>query len=152
MWKKRASTRSLVGALQYLTFTCLKLSFPVNSLCQHMQHHHEVHLIAAKRVLRYVCGTLSHGILFQPSPLTLTLTAFTDVDWASNPVDHRSTTSFVIFLGNNLITWASKKQSTVSHSSTKAEYRSLAVELVWIRMLLRDLGAFLHQPPVIWLI
>jgi hypothetical protein len=70
--------RSLVGALQYLTFTRPDLSFAVNSLCQHMQNPTSAHMIAAKRVLRYVRGTLSHGILFKPGPMHLTV--FTDAD------------------------------------------------------------------------
>jgi hypothetical protein len=94
--------RSLVGALQYLTFTRPNLSFAVNSLCQYMQSHTSAHLVAAKRVLRYVRGTISHGLLFQPGPMHLTV--FTDADWAGNPVDRRSTTGFLVFLGNNLIT------------------------------------------------
>jgi hypothetical protein len=143
--------RSLVGALQYLTFTCPDLSFAVNSLCQHMQNPTSAHMIAAKRVLRYVCGTLSHGILFQPGPMHLIV--FTDADWAGNPVDRRSTTGFLVFLGNNLITWASKKQPTASRSSTEAEYRSLALgaaEVAWIRMLLCDLHIFLASCPTLW--
>ena len=142
---------SLIGALQYLTFTRPDLSFAVNSLCQHMQSPTEGHLVAAKHVLRYVQGTLSHGVLFQPGPRVLT--AFTDSDWAGNPVDRRSTTGFLVFLGNNLITWSSKKQPTVSRSSTEAEYRSLAIgaaELAWIRMLLCDFGVILPSLPVIW--
>jgi hypothetical protein len=99
--------RSLVGALQYLTFTRPDLSFAVNSFCQHMQNPTSAHMIAAKRVLHYVRGTLSHGILFQPGPMHLTV--FTDADWASNPVDRRSTTGLLVFLGNNLLKWASKK-------------------------------------------
>ena len=87
--------RSLVRALQYLTFTRPDLSFAVNSLCQHMQNPTFAHMIAAKRVLRYVRGTLSYGILFQPSPMHLTV--FTDADWAGNPVDRRSTTGFLVF-------------------------------------------------------
>uniref|UniRef100_A0A2N9FV76 Reverse transcriptase Ty1/copia-type domain-containing protein n=1 Tax=Fagus sylvatica TaxID=28930 RepID=A0A2N9FV76_FAGSY len=143
--------RSLVGALQYLTFTRPDLSYAVNSLCQHMHRPSVAHLVAAKRVLRYVRGTISCGILFQPGPMSLT--AFTDADWAGNPVDRRSTTAFLVFLGNNLITWSSKKQSTVARSSTEAEYRSLAVgaaELAWLRMLLCDFGIFLNSPPIIW--
>jgi hypothetical protein len=145
------SYRSLVGALQYLTFTRPDLSFAVNSLCQHMHQPTTTHMVAAKRVLRYIRGTLSHGILFQPGPLRLT--AFTDSDWAGNPVDHRSTIGFLIFLCNNLLTWASKKQPTVSRSSMEAEYRALAIgaaELAWLRMLLRDLGVYVSHAPVLW--
>uniref|UniRef100_A0A2N9I261 Reverse transcriptase Ty1/copia-type domain-containing protein n=1 Tax=Fagus sylvatica TaxID=28930 RepID=A0A2N9I261_FAGSY len=114
------SFRSLIGALQYLTFTRPDLSFAANSLCEHMQSPTE---------------------------------DFTDSDWAGNPVDRRSTTGFLVFLGNNLITWSSKKQPTVSRSSTEAEYRSLAIgaaELAWIRMLLCDFGVILPSPLVIW--
>ena len=83
------------------------------------------HLVAAKRILRYLQGTLSLGIRFQSD--SSTLTAFTDSDWAGNPYDRRSTTGITVFLGNNLITWVSKKQHTVSRSSTKAEYRALVI-------------------------
>ena len=58
-----------------------------------------------------------------------------------------------MFLGNNLITWSSKKQTTVARSSTKAKYHSLAVgatELAWLRMLLCDFGVYLTSPLVIW--
>ncbi len=73
-----SSFRSLVGALQYLTFTRPDLSYAVNSLCQHMQSPTEAHLIAAKRVLWYVEGTLSHGVLFQPGPMALTAFTYSD--------------------------------------------------------------------------
>jgi hypothetical protein len=82
------------------------------------------HLIAAKRILRYVQGSLNHGLTFRPSPLQLT--AFTDSDWAGDPMDQHSTTSLIVFLGHNPITWQSKKQPIVSCSSTKFEYRALA--------------------------
>ena len=82
----------------------------------------------------------------------MSLTAFTDADWAGNPVDRCSTMAFLVFLGNNLITWSSKKQSTVACSSTEAEYWSLVVgatELAWLQMLLCDFGIFLNSPPII---
>ena len=116
--------RSMIGALQYLTFTRPDLAFSVHQLCQFMQFPTTTNLEAAKRVLRYVRGTLSHGIYFSHGPLTLT--AFTDADWAGDPFDRKSTTGFMVFLGSNPISWSSKKQSTVSRSSTEAECRALA--------------------------
>ena len=107
--------------------------------------------MAAKRILRFLKGTLDRGILFQPGPLTLTV--FTDVDWAGDPTDRRFTLGITVFLGHNPITWVSKKQHTVSCSSTEAEYRSLAVgaaELAWLRQVLCDLCLFLASAPVIW--
>ena len=59
----------------------------------------------------------------------------------------------VVFLGNSPITWLAKKQPTVSRSSTEAECRAIAVtatELYWLRMLLKDLGVYLHHPLILW--
>jgi len=72
--------RSMVGALQYLTFTRPNLAFNVHQLCQFMSKPTSDHLEAAKRVLKYLKGTLHHEICFSPGPLTLT--ASSDADWA----------------------------------------------------------------------
>ena len=110
-----------------------------------------VHLEAAKRVLRYIRGTLSHGISFTPGPLTLT--AFSDADWAGDPSDRRSTTGLLVFLGPSPISWSSKKQTTVARSSIEAEYRALAtttVEVSWLCILFKELHIFLSYVPVLW--
>ena len=133
--------RSLVGALQYATFTRPDITYAVNQVCQYMHKPNLAHLVADKCILRYLQGTLSLGIRFQSG--SCTLTAFTDSNWAGDTYDRCSTTSITIFLGNNLITWVSKKQHTVSRSSTEAEYRALAIgatELAWLRQVLYDLG------------
>ena len=143
--------RSMVGALQYATFTRPDIQFAVNQVCQFMHSPSSNHLVAAKHILRYLKGSLDLGIFFQLGPLHLT--AFTDADRAGDPHDRRSTSGLTVFLGNNPITWLSKKQHTVSRSSTEAEYRSLATgaaELAWLRQVLRDMGLFLPSAPVIW--
>ena len=145
------SYRRLVGALQYLTFTRPNLSFAIQQAYQHMSPPTHNHLQAAKRILRYLQGSLHFGIAFTTGPISLS--AYSDVDWVGHPVDRRSITSMVVFLGNSPITWSAKKQYTVSRSSTEAEYRalaSIAAELYWLRMLLRDFGIFLPQPPLLW--
>ena len=109
------------------------------------------HLQAAKRILRYIQGTLHYGLAFTFGPFTLF--AYSEVDWAGDPVDHKSIIGIVIFFGNCPITQSTKKQATVSRSFTEAEYHalaSIAIELCWIRMLLRDLGTFRPQPPLLW--
>jgi hypothetical protein len=73
--------------------------------------------MAAKRILRYLKGTLHLGISFKLGPLTLS--AFTDADWAGDPDDRRSTSGLLVYLGPNPITWSAKKQLIVSRSSTK---------------------------------
>ncbi|XP_030964901.1 uncharacterized protein LOC115986186 [Quercus lobata] len=109
--------RSMVGALEYLTFTSPKLAFSVHQLCQFMSSPTSAHLEVPKHVLRYVRGALTHGISFTPGPLTLT--AFSDADWAGDPTDHCSTTGLLVFLGPSLISWSAKKQNTVLRSSKK---------------------------------
>ena len=120
--------RSMVGALQYLTFTCPNLAFSVHQLCQFMSSPTSAHLEAAKRVLRYVRGTLTHGISFIPG--LLTLTAFSDANWAGEPTNRCSTTSLLVFLGPSPISWSAKKQNIVSQPSTKAEYCALATTAI----------------------
>ena len=143
--------RSMVGALQYLTFTHPDIAFIVHQLCQFMSHPTTTHLEATKHVLRYIRGTLNFGISFTPDPLTLT--AFSDSNWAGDPTDRHSTTGLVVFLGPNSISWSAKKQSTVSCSSTEAEYHALATtaaELAWLRTLFKELRIYLSHIPVIW--
>ena len=108
-------------------------------------------LQAAKRILRYLQGTLHFGIAFTPGPTSLS--AYSDADWTEDPVDRHSITNIVVFLGNSPITWSAKKQCTVSRSSIEAEYHALAstaAKLYWIRMLLHDFGIFLPQHPLLW--
>jgi hypothetical protein len=140
-----------VGALQYCTLTRPEIAYSVNQLCQHMHAPSSTHWIAAKRVLRYLQGTLDHGLYYTKS--NLQVNSFCDSDWAGCPDDKRSTTGFAVFLGDCLIAWSAKNQAVVSRSSTEAEYRSLsitAVELFWIRMLFKELRIYLATPSVLW--
>ena len=113
--------RSMVGALHYLTFTRPDISFAVHQVCQYMSTPTTTYFAAAKRVLRYIHGSFHHGTEFTPGPLTLS--AYTDADWAGDPDDRRSTSGFLVYLGHNAITWSAKKQPIVSRSSTESEYR-----------------------------
>ncbi|GJR42947.1 ribonuclease H-like domain-containing protein [Tanacetum coccineum] len=136
--------RSLAGSLQYLTFTRPDLSYAVQQLCLYMHDPREPHLNAMKRVLRYLRGTTDLGLqLFRST--TSQLIAYSDADWAGCPATRRSTSGYCVFLGDNLLTWSSKRQDTLSRSSAEAEYRGVAnavAETSWIRNLLREL----HTP------
>ncbi|XP_019056003.1 PREDICTED: uncharacterized protein LOC109115891 [Nelumbo nucifera] len=104
-----------------------------------------------KRILRYLKSTIDHVITFRTSP-ELALEAFSDADWASCPVDRLSQGGFCVYLGRNLISWSSRKQSTISRSSIESEYHTLAstaAEILWLQMLLTELGLKLPHPPVI---
>lgn len=120
--------RSIVGGLQYVTVTRPEISYSVNKVCQFLSAPLEDHWKAVKRILRYLKGTIHHDLLINPAPMhqPLSLTAFCDADWASDPDDRRSTSGACILLGPNLISWWAKKQTLVARSSAEAEYRSLA--------------------------
>ena len=135
---------SIAGTLQYLTFTHPDLTYAVQQVCLYMHDPREPHLAAMKRILRYIQGTLDLGFhLLRTS--TADLTVYTDADWAGCPDTRRSTSSYGVFLGDNLISWSSKRQATVSRSSVEAEYRAVAngvAEVCWLRQLLHEL----HYP------
>ncbi|XP_017189746.1 uncharacterized mitochondrial protein AtMg00810-like [Malus domestica] len=143
--------RSVVGALQYLTFTRPDIAFSVHQVCQFMQCPMVSHYTAVKRILRYLKGTMTYGLSYSSSALDIK--AFSDADWVGDPNDRRSTTGFVVYLGSNPISWSSKKQQTVSKSSTEAEYRALsstAAELDWIKQLLSFLQIPISSVPVLF--
>ena len=107
----------------------------------------EPHLIAVKRIFRYLKGTLNLGLHLVHTPI-IALHGFCDADWAGCHDDRLSTSGFAIYMGNNLLSWGAKKQATVSRSTTEAEYRALAsttTELMWFTNLLQSIGY--HLPP-----
>ncbi|GKA30777.1 ribonuclease H-like domain-containing protein [Tanacetum coccineum] len=113
-------------------------------ICLYMHDPRDPHFTALKRILRYVRGTIDHGLQLYVSS-TSQLTAYTDADWAGCPVTRRSTSGYCVFLGDNLLSWSAKRQVTLSRSSAEAEYRGVAnvvAETAWIRNLLLEL----HTP------
>ncbi|XP_062075326.1 uncharacterized mitochondrial protein AtMg00810-like [Humulus lupulus] len=143
---------NLIGGLQYLTHTRPDLSFVVNKLSQFLQAPTSVHWHAAKRVLRYLKGTIHYGLHIKFSE-KLHLTGFFDADWACCPDDRKSIAGYCAYLGDTLVSWSSKKQAVVSRSSTESEYRALAqvsVEIAWIQALLQEFGFPLPATPITW--
>lgn len=125
---------SLVGKLNFLTNTRPDLSYSVQSLSQQMQHPRECHLRALKHTPGYISHTLGQGI-FLTATDHLTLQAYSDSDWADGPDTRWSISGFVLLLGRSPISLKSKKQATVSKSSSEAEYRAMAsasAEVVWV--------------------
>ncbi|KAA3481660.1 laccase-2-like [Gossypium australe] len=110
--------------------------FVVGLLSRFMHYCNTSHLKAAKRVLRYVKGTVDFGA----NPLKLI--CYSDNDWAGSVDDMRSTSEYFFSLGSGVLSWSLKKQSTVAQSTAKAEYVATAVavnQAIWLRKLLFDL-------------
>ncbi|GKA23034.1 ribonuclease H-like domain-containing protein [Tanacetum coccineum] len=133
--------RSIAGGFQYLTFTCLDLSYAVHHNCLYMHDPREPHFAALKCILRYVRGTVDFGLHLYVFATT-SLVVYTDADWAGCPSTRRSTSGYCVFLGDNLLSWSAKRQHTISRSSVEAEYRGVAnvvAETAWVCNLLREL-------------
>lgn len=113
----------------------------------------EEHWTCVKRILQYLNSTATYGLILHAAPMTtMTITAYYDADWGADLEDRRSISGHCVFLGPNLVTWGSKKQHTVSRSTTEAEYRSLAnlvAEIMWIQSLLQEINMFRPPPPLI---
>jgi hypothetical protein len=144
--------RSLVGALQYLTMTRPDLQYAIQQACLHMHAPTMAHQGLVKRILRYVRGTSAPGLHLRRSNNS-DLVAYSDADWAGCPDTRRSTSGFCVFMGYSLLSWSSKRQTTVSCSSAEAEYRGVAnavAECTWLRQLLSELDCPLSKATIVF--
>ncbi len=138
--------RELVGSLLFLS-NCTRpdITYSVNMVCRHMSDPKPQHMIAAKRILRYLAGTSSLGLRFgkiSPRSDKPFLSAFSDADWAGDLLERKSTSGFISFLGCSPISWFARKQPVVALSTMEAEYVALAAatrEVLSLRSLLGEL-------------
>jgi hypothetical protein len=106
----------------------------------------------AKRILRYVQGTLGVQLKLHKSSF-LASSTFSDVHWVGCPNDRCSTSCFALYLGANLVSWSSRRQQTVSRSSTEAEYKALknaTAEVIWVELVLKELGIKQQSTAIVW--
>nr|XP_016462917.1 PREDICTED: uncharacterized mitochondrial protein AtMg00810-like [Nicotiana tabacum] len=144
----QASYQRLIGKLLYLIVTRLDIAFGVQTLSQFLQQPKRSHMKIALRIVKYVKSQPGQGIVLS-STHNNTITAFCDADWAACPLTRKSVAGFLVKVGDSLISWKSKKQTTVSQSSAEAEYRSLATtvaELIWLYGLLTEVDTKIQLP------
>jgi hypothetical protein len=106
-----------------------------------MHDPREPHLALIKRILRYIKGTLNVGLHLGIDSVS-SITEYSDADWAGCPNSQRSASGYCIFLDNNLVSWSSKQQTTVSRSSAEVENRVVAqavAKCCWLRQLFQEL-------------
>uniref|UniRef100_A0A3Q7ITP7 Reverse transcriptase Ty1/copia-type domain-containing protein n=1 Tax=Solanum lycopersicum TaxID=4081 RepID=A0A3Q7ITP7_SOLLC len=134
--------KRLIGKLFYLTVTRPDIAYATQTLSQFLQQPKQSHLNETLKVVRYIKGEAGWGILLS-SKSSKHLNVYCDLDLATYPQTRRSVPGVLINLENSLISGKTKKQGTVSRSSTEAEYRSMAnfvAEVVWIVSLFKELG------------
>src|ERR1700678_3307556 len=107
--------RQIIESLMYLMNTRLDICFAVNTLSQFLVEPRRVHLVAAKHVMRYLKGTLDFGLSYNGDH-DFRLSGYTDLDWAGSVSDRKSTLGCCFSLGSAMISWQSRKQSSISLS------------------------------------
>jgi hypothetical protein len=112
--------RRLVGSFRYLAHTRPDLAFSVGYVSRFMQRPTTEYQQAVKRIIRYVAGTLDHGLYYPSCPVEAHLVRYDDSDHAGN-IDTSKSTSGILFFGKSLVSWQSVKQQVVALSSCEAE-------------------------------
>jgi hypothetical protein len=105
-----------------------------------------------KCIRHYLQGTMDFGLLLHQSS-TSELVVYSDADWVECLDPRRSTSGYAVFLGDNLVSWSSKRQNTVSHSSTEAEYQVVTngiAEACWLCQLLMELHSPLSHSTLVY--
>ncbi|GJW98994.1 retrovirus-related pol polyprotein from transposon TNT 1-94 [Tanacetum coccineum] len=141
--------RSMIGSLMYLTASRPDLVFAVCMCARYQSKPTKKHLEAVKRVFQYLQGTINIGLWYLKDT-AMALTAYADADHAGCQDTRRSTSGSAQFLGDKLVSWSSKKQTSTSISSTEAEYIAMSgccAQILWMRSQLSDYGfAYNHIP------
>jgi hypothetical protein len=107
-----------------LTHTRADISFVVGIVARYMKTPHESHWKTTKMILQYVRGTVQFMIHYNSGGAPL-LVGFTDLDWANDPDDWKSSAVYFFILGSRPITWACKKQQAIALYLAEAEYREM---------------------------
>ena len=134
--------QSMIGSLLYLTTSRPNIAFSVGVCARFQAAPKESHLTVVKRIIRHINGTSDYGIWYSKD-LNECIAGYSDADWYRCIDDRKSTSDGCFYLGNNLVSWMSKKQNSVSFSTAKVEYIAMAsccAQLLWMKKLLHDYG------------
>src|SRR5947207_13167479 len=135
--------RSMIGSLLYLCASRPDIMLSVCMCTRFQAAPKECHLVAVKRILRYLIHTPTLCLWF-PKGSSFDLLGYSDSDYAGCKVDRKSTTGTCQFLGRSLVSWSSKKQNSVTLSTAEAEYvaaSACCAQLLWMKQPLSDDGS-----------
>ena len=143
--------RSMIGSLLYLCASRPDIMLSVCMCARFQANPKDCHLVAVKRILRYLVHTQNLG-LWYPKGSLFDLLGYSDSDYAGCKVDRKSTTGTCQFLGRSLVSWSSKKQNCVALSTAEAEYiaaGACCAQLLWMKQTLRDFGCEFNKIPLL---
>jgi hypothetical protein len=143
--------RSMIGSLLYLYASRLDIMLSVCMCARFQANPKDCHLVAVKRILRYLVHTQNLG-LWYPKGSLFDLLGYSDSDYVGCKVDRKSTTGTCQFLGRSLVSWSSKKQNCVALSTAEAEYiaaGACCAQLLWMKQTLRDFGCEFNKIPLL---
>lgn len=144
--------KQLVGSLMYLTATRPDVMYAVSLISRYMSKPSELHFATAKRVLRYLQGTASFGILYHKAG-SREIVGFTDSDYVGCVEDRKSTSGYAFILSDAAVAWSSRKQPVVSLSTTEAEFIAAAActcQMIWMKRILKKIGYEGSSSPLIY--
>jgi hypothetical protein len=144
--------REAVGALMFLS-VCTRpdITFAVSKLSQYLETAKPKHWTAVKRVMRYLVGSKSRGIVYGNG--NMILSAFSDADNGNEETSRKSRSGVVFMVNGGAVSWFSQKQTLIATSSCQAEYGAAfeaAKHVVWLRQLLQDMGVRQKDPTTLW--
>ena len=143
--------RSMIGSLLYFCASRPNIMLSVCMCARFQANPKDCHLVAVKRILRYLVHTQNLG-LWYPKGSLFDLLGYSDSDYAGCKVDRKSTTGTCQFLGRSLVSWSSKKQNCVALSTAEAEYiaaGACCAQLLWMKQTLRDFGCEFNKIPLL---
>ncbi|KAI4302222.1 hypothetical protein MLD38_038000 [Melastoma candidum] len=142
--------RGMIGSLLYLTASRPDILFSVCLCARYQSAPKESHLIMVKRIFRYLQGSANPGIWYSERS-DFILIGYSDADFTGCKIDRKSTSGTCQLMGNMLISWFSKKQTSVALSTAEAKYiaaASCCAQLLWMKQQLEDYGLSFAEIPI----
>lgn len=145
--------RQLVGSLMYLAIaTRPDIAFAIGKVSRFLERPTQAHVVAAKRILKYIKGTISHGILYD-SYGENRIDGYSDADYAGDVTSRKSTSGYAFVIGNGVVSWGSILQKSISLSTMESEYISASEatrELIWLNRLTNELTQDKFGTPILF--
>ena len=141
----------MIGSLLYLITSRPDILFSICLCARFQSNPRESHLTAVKRIFKYLKGTTNLGLFYRKSS-DYSLVGYCDADFAGDRVERKSTSGSCQLLGENMISWSSKRQSTIALSTTEAEYIAAAgcsTQMLWMKSQLEDFQIFESNIPIL---